>query len=92
MAGHHIQCLCDNAVVIVMINKHTSKHPMAMHLLKCLFFICAQLNITLSAEHIAGVTNNLSAFFLKVPSASRAASALIPPALIEILINQWPNW
>lgn len=73
MAGCHIRCLCDNAAVVVMINKHTSKHPMAMHLLRCLFFIGAQSNITLSAEHIAGVSNeaadalsrnNLPAFFL----------------------------
>ena len=100
MTGRHIRCLCDNAAVVVMINKHTSKHPMAMHLLRCLFFICARSNITLSAEHIAGISNeaadalsrnNLPAFFLKVPSAARAASA-IPPALIEILINQRPNW
>ena len=100
MTGRHIRCLCDNAAVVVMINKHTSKHPTAMHLLRCLFFICARSNITLSAEHIAGVTNeaadalsrnNLSAFFLKVPAAHEAPS-VIPPALIEILFNQSPNW
>ena len=97
MAGCHIRSLCDNAAVVVVINKHTSKHPMAMHLLRCLFFIiCARSNI---AEHIAGVSNeaadalsrnNLPAFFLKVPSAASFAS-VIPPALIEILINQRPN-
>ena len=56
-AGCHIRCLCDNVTVIVMINKHTSKHPMAMHLLRCLFFTCARSNIALPAENIAGVTN-----------------------------------
>ena len=73
MTGDHIRCLCDNAAVVVMINKHTSKHPVAMHLLRCLFFICARFNITLTAEHIAGIINeaadallrnNLPAFFL----------------------------
>ena len=101
MAGCHIRCLCDNAAVVVMINKHTSKHPMAMHLLRCLFCICARSNIALSAEHIAGISNEgadalsrnnyLPAFFLKVPSAARATS-VIPPALTEILINQRSNW
>ena len=103
MAGHHICCLCDNAAVVVMTNKHTNKYPMAMHLLRCLFFICAQFNITFTAEHIAGITNeaadalsrnNLPVFFLKVPSARQTPSA-IPPAptsLLEILVNQSPNW
>ena len=27
MTGRHIRCLCENAAVVVMINKHTSKHP-----------------------------------------------------------------
>ena len=57
MAGCHIRSLCDNAAVVVMINKHTSKNPIAMHLLRCLFFICARFNITLSAEHVAGIRN-----------------------------------
>ena len=36
MAGCHIRRLCDNVTVVVMINKHTSKHPMVMDLLRCL--------------------------------------------------------
>ena len=72
MAGSHIRCLCDNAAVVVMINRYTSKNPLAMYLLRCLFFICARFNITLSSEHLAGIRNeaadalsrnNLSAFF-----------------------------
>ena len=99
MAGDHICCLCDNAAMVVMINKHTSKHSVAMHLFRCLF-ICARFNITLTAEHIAGITNeeadalsrnNLPAFFLKVPFAHQTPS-VIPPALLEILVNQSPNW
>ena len=57
IASSHIRCLCDNAAVVVMINKHTSKDLMAIYLLRCLFFICAQFNITLSAEHVAGIRN-----------------------------------
>ena len=92
MAGCHIRCLCDNAAVVVMINKHTSKNPAAMHLLRCLFFI--------SAEHIAGLRNeaadaqsrnNLSTFFQKIPSACRVPSVILP-ALIEVLLDRRPNW
>lgn len=71
MPSHHIRCFCNNAAVIVMMNKHTSTHLVAMHLLRCLFFICARFNITLSVEHTAGIKhdtadalsrNNLSSF------------------------------
>ena len=100
MAGRHIRCYCDNAAVVVMINKHTSKNPAAMHLLRCLFFVCARFNIILSAEHIAGVRNeaadalsrnNITTFFQKIPTASSIPS-VIPPALIEVLLTQKPNW
>ena len=100
MAAGHICCLCDTAAVVVMINKHTSKNPMVMYLLRCLFFICARFNITLSAERVAGIRNeaadalsrnNLSAFFQEIPSAYSTPS-VIPPALIEVLIDQRPNW
>ena len=43
LAGCHIRCLCDNAAIVVMINKHTSKRPVAMHLLRYLFFICGRI-------------------------------------------------
>ena len=93
MASHHIRCFCNNAALVVMINKHTSTHPVAMHLLRYLFFICAQFNITFSGEHTAGSKhdtadalsrNNLSSF---LPGDSFGLQNLseIPP---EILINQ----
>ena len=98
MAGYHIRCLWQCSCCSH--DKHTSSHHVAMHLFRCLFFICAWFNITLSAEHIAGVTNeaadalsrnNLTAFFREIPLAYRTPS-VIPPALIEILINQRSNW
>ena len=100
MAGRHIRGVCDNAAVVVMINKHSSTNLVAMHLLRCLFFICAKFNITLSAEHVAGSNNtaadalsrnNLPLFFQEVPSAYRAPST-ITSALIEVLIHRRPNW
>ena len=47
MARYHIRCSYDNAVGVIMINKHTSNNPLAMHLLCCLFFICTKFNIAL---------------------------------------------
>ena len=100
MSGLYIRCCCNNAAVIVMINIHTSNNPMAMHLLRCLFFICARFSIILSAEHIAGIRNEAAdalsrykraTFHLKIPTASRTPST-IPPALMEVLVSQKPNW
>ena len=100
MAGCHIRSSCDNAAVVIMINKHTSNNPLAMHLLCCLFFICVKFNIALSAEHIAGVRNeaadallrnNFPAFFQKIRAAHKVPLE-IPPALIQVLINKRPSW
>ena len=100
MAGCHIRSSCNNAAFVAMINKHTSNNPLAMHLLRCLFFVCAKFNITLSAEHIAGVRNeaadalsrnNFPAFFQKIPAAHKVPSE-IPPALMQVLIDRRPSW
>ena len=100
MPGCHIRCLCDNAAVVFMISKHTSKNPAAMHLLRWLFFVCAGFNIALPTEHVPGLRskaadalsrNNLSTFFQKIPSACRVPS-VIPPALIELLLDWRPSW
>ena len=53
MQHKHIRCHCDNAAAVAMINRRSSSHPLAMHLLRCLFFICAKHSITLSAVHLA---------------------------------------
>ena len=98
MAKNHVRAVCDNAVVVVMINKRTSSNPIAMHLLRCLYFICAKYDIMLSSEHVAGSRNkaadalsrkNISVFFQEVPSAHTNPSE-IAPSLMEI--NRRPNW
>ena len=42
MRNKHIRCRCDNAAVVAMVNKKSSVQPLAMHLLRCLFFVCAK--------------------------------------------------
>ena len=100
MAGSHIRCLCDNAAVVVMVNKRTTSLPLAMHLLRCLFFICAKFDITLSARHLAGHKNkaadalsrdDVQSFFKEVTYAQNTPSP-VPSDLIDILMNQKPNW
>ena len=38
LGGHTVQCKCDNQAVVAVISSRTSKLPMIMHLLRCLFF------------------------------------------------------
>ena len=49
--GHTVQCKCDNQAVVAVISSRTSKLPMIMHLLRCLFFFEAHF---LSSPHRAG--------------------------------------
>ena len=100
MAERHIRAVCDNAAVVVMINKRTSSNSAAMHLLRCLYFICSRFNITLTSEHVAGTLNraadalsrdNVEGFLREVPYASSTPSVL-SPSLMEILIHHRPNW
>ena len=100
MAESHIRAVCDNAAVVVMINKRTSSNSAAMHLLRCLYFICSKFHITLTSEHVAGTLNkaadalsrdNVEGFLQEVSSASSTPSA-ISSSLMEILIHRRPNW
>ena len=100
MRQKHIRCHCDNAAAVAMINKRTSSHPLSMHLLRCLFFICAKHGITLSAAHLAGWKNkaadalsrdDISTFRNEVKDASPVPST-IAKELLEVLVSRTPNW
>ena len=91
---------CDNVAVVEVINAGYSKDPLLMQLLRCLFFILAQHEFSLRAEHIPGKLNvgadaisrdNLALFFLQVPKASKQAT-VIPKALVDLVIRQQPDW
>lgn len=105
MWGHRweeqsVQCLCDNAAVVAIINTGSSKCKWVMHLMRSLFFFTAMHNITLIAQHIPGAENRgadaLSrndhlSFLAQVPEACRTPSS-IPQALIQALVLQRPDW
>jgi hypothetical protein len=100
MSEKHIRCMCDNAAVVAMINKCTSTHPLAMHLLRCLCFICAKFSITRSAQHLAGIKNkaadalsrgNVESFFQEVPYAGNVPSP-VSSDLLDVLLSHRPNW
>ncbi len=98
--GRTVRCLCDNAAVVAILRSGTSKHPLAMHLMRCLFFFTAAYQIFLAPEHLPGKQNaaadsisrgNLSSFFQLVPTA-HPHPAQLSPALTRALILQTPDW
>ena len=99
-SGLRIQCLCDNAAVVPILNSGSSKHPLAMHLMRSLFFISAHFKFTLVARHIPGRHNqaadalsrdNQECFFSLVPQANVHPTP-IPPGLLGLLLLHTPDW
>ena len=77
--GGVIRCRTDNAAVVLIVNKGQSKNELAMHLMRCLAFFAATLQIVVRAEHVPGWDNaaadafsrdKLALFRLQVPSAA----------------------
>ncbi len=98
--GGTIRCRTDNAAVVAMVNRGTSKNSLAMHLLRSLFFFMARFNLFLQAEHVPGRQNiaadslsrdNLPLFFQQVPRASRLPTP-IPDGLSQALVLRQPDW
>ena len=103
--GKTVRCLCDNAAVVAIIRSGTSKIPLAMHLMRSLFFFTAHFHISLVAEHIPGrhneaadaiSRNNLALFYQQVPGTQQLLTQQlltpIPQDLWEILVTHQPDW
>ena len=55
--GKVIECRCDNKAVVMVIRHGYTKEKHMAHLLQCLLFIEARLNVTLVATHVPGAEN-----------------------------------
>ena len=98
--GDTVMVHCDNQAVVSVTNSGYSKNSDMMHLLRCLFFICAYWGFEVRAEHIPGERNiaadaisrgNMHILFQVCPDVLPQASP-IPPALIQLLVMQCPDW
>ncbi len=92
--------MCNDAAVVAMINKCTSTHPLALRLLRCLYFICAKFSITRSAQHLASIKTkaadalsrgNVVSFFQEVPYAHNVPLP-VSSDLLDVLFSLRPNW
>ena len=81
---------CDNQSLVEAINKGSSKEPVVMHLLRCLWFFSAFFEITIRAASIPGALNtaadklsrNQAAQFLcSYPNASHIPTQISTPLL-----------
>ena len=58
-ANHHVIVHTDNTAAAGMINKGSTRHPVALGLLKCLASAALANNFTIEAVHIPGLTNEI---------------------------------
>ena len=91
---------CDNASVVVSINKGSARQDVVMHLLSSMWFFTAHYEMHVSAAHIQGVANrtadcisrgNMSSFFSMNPQVQPAPTRL-PEPLLSILTLAGPDW
>ena len=74
-------CRRDNEAVVHIINTGTSRDPIAMGLMCCLYFIAAKFKLIVSATHLAGKANTL-ADALSRNNASHFLSTFSQPGLL----------
>jgi hypothetical protein len=60
LKGKRIIIRSDNAAVVAILNKQTSKCPAIMSLLRFFVLQCLKYNVAFSARHIPGIDNNLA--------------------------------
>lgn len=95
--GKTVHARCDNAAVVAIINKNSSKDQQVMYLIQCLSFTVAQFQFVLVPSHIRGVENtladalsrdNLPLFLAQYPQAARFSthpSRIVRSAAVVIL-------
>lgn len=98
--GGRVVAYCDNAAVVSVLNSRGSKEKSLMQMLRCLFFIEAHLQFSISSAHIPGVRNEraddlsrnrLASFHSRMVSADPNPSP-IPPSLLQWLLNPKVDW
>ena len=98
--GKTVRCRCDNAAVVAILRSNSSKHPLVMHLLRCLSFFVAHYQLYLDPVHLPGRCNeaadalsrdNLPLFLQLVPTADPAPTH-IPENILEALVLKTPEW
>ena len=96
--GSRVCFLSDNAAVVAVLNCHSPRHPILLHLLRCLYFYSAHYQFSYCASHLPGVLNtaadalsrdNMTLFLSLVPQGCQSQ---VPWEMVELLITCQPDW
>ena len=105
--GGSVLCHCDNTAAVAAVRGGYCKDPTLAHMLRCLFYVEARFDLSLTAAHIPGKENrvaddisrnNLASFFALVPQAHREPYP-VPKDLVGRLVtnkhwtsDDWKSW
>ena len=98
--GHTVLARSDNMAVVQALAKGSARHPLLMHLIRCLHFFTARHDISIKATHVAG-SNNVAAdalsrnkltLFLQTNPQAAEKPSQIPGPLVDMLVRQRPDW
>lgn len=105
--GKVVLCHCDNQAVVSTIQGGYCRDPSMAQMLRCLFFLEAKFDITLSSAHVPGVLNScadsllrnrLSSFFNLVPQAQTNPSTVPEDLVNRLSVSErwtsdiWNRW
>ena len=98
--GKTVRCLCDNAAVVAILRSGTAKHPLVMHLMRCLSFFVAFYQLYLDARHLPGTCNEAAdalsrdnlPFFMQLNPGAQSMATTIPDSLVHNLLHTTPDW
>ena len=60
LQNHSVHLFTDNIADVYIINRQSTKDPRLLHLLKHIYLVCANNNIDIRADHVAGVDNTIA--------------------------------
>ena len=98
--GNRVVARCDNTAVVTVLNSRYAKDVVLMRMLRCLFFVEAHFQFSLTASHIPGVHNDLAddlsrnrlpSFLCKMPNVDCTPS-IIPHSLLQWLLHPNLDW
>jgi hypothetical protein len=99
-SGRTVVVCCDNSAVVDTLNKGCCRDPEVMHLVRCLAFLKARFQFSVTASHIEGSRNvladalsrdNLDSFLSRYPQASPVPTPL-PQELLDLTLISKPDW
>jgi hypothetical protein len=98
--GCTVRCISDNEAAVQVINQRYAKDALLMHMIRCLFFVCAKFDVNLVAKHTPGKDNvladalsrgNLPFFLSQVPHACTSPTPIPFPLVLGLSMAQ-PEW